>query len=75
MNAEAGYRVAYPSAWHTDPGDVMPSCSLFDPRPIHVPPATEIPHDIAVAIRREPVAFQRILDAPGRDDVEREGDR
>jgi len=71
-NEETGYRVDYPAAWHTNRGDVMPACSLFDPQPIEIAPATELPHDIAVAIRHEPVAFQQIVEAPGRREVSRE---
>lgn len=56
-NAEAGFRVDYPADWHTNDGSVMPACSLFDPQPITVPPASEIPQDIAVSIGREQVAF------------------
>lgn len=47
-----------------NPATVMPPCSLFDPRPIEVAPATEIPLDVAVAVRHEPVPFER-LTAPG----------
>ncbi len=59
-NPEIGYSVAYPAEWQTNPGDVMPECSLFDPAPIEVTPGTEIPFDIAVVIRRESVPFATI---------------
>jgi hypothetical protein len=63
INPEGGYRVAYPADWHTNPGDVLPPCSLFDPRPIRVAPATEIPVDIAISMGREPAGFEEVAGA------------
>lgn len=52
-NQEIGFTIEYPAGWHTNPGDAMPQCSLFDPDPIEIEPATELPFDIAVAMRHE----------------------
>jgi hypothetical protein len=55
----AGIAVEYPADWQTNDGSVMPACSLFDPQPIDVPWASELPADIAVAIHLQDVAFER----------------
>lgn len=60
VHPELAYRIEYPAGWHTNPGNVMPECSLFDRAPIQVDPGTEIPFDIAVSIRREPVPFETV---------------
>jgi hypothetical protein len=60
-NEEAGFSVAYPGDWQTNDGSVLATCSLFDPDPIEVPPASEIPEDIAVSISVEPVAFAQVV--------------
>jgi hypothetical protein len=59
-HADAGLTVNYPADWHTNTGEVMTACSLFDPEPIDIEPDTEIPHDIAVIIRVEPVSFDQV---------------
>lgn len=56
---EVGYRMSYPSDWRTNDGEVVPSCRLFDPRPIEVEPQTEVPLDIAVAVRTTDVSLGR----------------
>jgi len=72
-NAEVGYRIEYPAQWQTNPGEVMPECSLFDPGPIQIAPATELPFDIALAIRREGIAFERVTaEQPHRREMVRE---
>ncbi|MDX1621061.1 MAG: hypothetical protein R3320_08730 [Nitriliruptorales bacterium] len=48
---ELGYRIAYPDGWQTNTGEVLPTCRLFDPESVEVEAGTEIPFDIAVAIR------------------------
>lgn len=47
-NPPYGYSVRYPADWHVSTGEVVDPCSLFDPDPIDVPPASEIPIDIAM---------------------------
>jgi hypothetical protein len=59
-HAASGLIVEFPGGWHTNDGSVMPACTLFDPQPIAVPPASEVPEDIAVMISVEDVAFERI---------------
>lgn len=71
-NSDAGYRIEYPAEWHTNAGDVMPAYSLFDPEPIRIEPHTELPFDIAVAIRRENITFERVTTAqPARRELMR----
>jgi hypothetical protein len=62
-NPAIGYSIEYPAGWRTNPGDVMPECALFDPDPIPVEPATELPFDIAVALRREAVPLETLTGA------------
>jgi hypothetical protein len=70
---DAGFRIEYPAGWRTNPGEVMPACSLFDPEPIRIEPATELPFDIAVTIRRENVAFATVTaEQPHRRELLRE---
>jgi len=38
----------------------MPECSLVDPDPVRIGPGTELPFDIAVAIRRDEVTFEQV---------------
>ena len=49
-NPQTGVSIAYPEGWFTNSGDVMPSCSVFDARPIALPRESEIPFDIAVTV-------------------------
>lgn len=73
-NPVAGYTVSFPGNWHTNDGDVMAPCSLFDPQPIQIDPATEIPADIAVVIRLEEIDFESVASlAPGQEEMLREG--
>ncbi len=51
----------------------MDECSLLDPEPITVPPATEIPLDIAVSIRLEPVPYETVAgDVRARRELSRQ---
>lgn len=61
-NPEASYRIEYPVDWEANTGDALPECSLFDPDPIEVEPGTQIPFDIAIAIRLENVPFERVTE-------------
>jgi len=63
VNHAGGFAVEYPAGWHTNDGSVMPACSLFDPQPMEVPPASELPEDIAVAIQVQEVAFETVAGA------------
>ncbi len=73
INRVEGYAVEYPAGWHTNPGEVMDVCSLFDPEPITVPPGTQIPIDIAVSIRFEPVSYETVAgEVLGRRELSRE---
>lgn len=73
-NSELGVTVAYPEEWRTNDGDVLPSCSLFDPDPIDLEPATEIPPDLAVTLQGSDRQFATHADAtdePGTREIER----
>lgn len=66
------YVIRYPASWHVNIGDGLAPCSLFDPEPIELPEASEIPLDIAVFIGVEPVPFQTLSrDVLGRRDLSR----
>jgi hypothetical protein len=68
-----GYAVRYPAGWHAYTGEILGPCSLFDPEPIDVPPASEFPLDIAIMIGFEPVPFATLAgDVPGRRELSRE---
>jgi hypothetical protein len=55
-----GYAVRYPADWHVNTGDMLGPCALFDPAPIEVPVASELPLEIAIAIGFEPVPFETL---------------
>lgn len=72
-NEQDGYSVAHPPAWETNQGSVLPACSLFDPDDVEVERGTEIPFDIAVAIRVEPVEMERIAETgSAEEELDRE---
>jgi hypothetical protein len=71
-NDDEGFTVEHPPDWETNDGSVMSRCSLFDPEPIEVEPATEIPLDIAVTITVEPTGPDRILEAADAEELSRE---
>lgn len=72
-NEADGYTVRYPATWEVNAGDVLEPCSLFDPEPIRVPPASEIPLEIAVILGVEPVPFETLSgEVLGRRDLSRE---
>lgn len=70
VNGVAGYTVDQPADWRTNPGDVVPRCSLFDPDPIDVPEGTELPITIAVSIDAENVEASAITRDDRGSDVE-----
>lgn len=49
-NPELGYTVSHPADWHTNPGDVLEPCRVFDPEPIALEEGTEIPFSLAVSV-------------------------
>jgi hypothetical protein len=72
-NPQHGYSVSYPADWHTNTSEVMPTCSFFDPRPIRLPPASEVPIDIAIQMGREQAGFEEVAGAsPGEQQLSRE---
>lgn len=57
--------VRYPEAWHVNTGEPVPGCTAFDPDPIDLRRGTELPRDLGVVLRVEPVAFGRASTAEG----------
>lgn len=51
--------VRYPEAWQANPGEPVPRCTAFDPEPIDLRRGTELPRDLGVVLRVEPVGFDR----------------
>jgi hypothetical protein len=73
VNRAEGYAVEYPAAWHVNTEEIFGPCSLFDPDPIEVPPASELPLEIAIQIGFEPVPFATLTgDVLGRRNLSRE---
>ncbi len=71
-NEAEGFSIEYPDDWHTNAGDVAPTCSFFHPQAFELPEASEA-IGIAIRVDREPVEFERIAgDAFGREVLERE---
>lgn len=65
-----GFSVSFPDGWHDNSGAIVPPCTAFDPEPIEIPPASEIPFDIAVVIDVDEVAFERITPPdPAREKI------
>ena len=56
-NPLGGWSVTFPGDWQTNTSEVIDACSVFDPEPIVLPEAGEIPPDLAVAMTREAVPF------------------
>lgn len=75
-NPVGGYTVGYPVAWHVHDGEVVDACSLFHPEPFDVPPASELPMEIAIAISVQPIPFDSVLTGDrGRRDLSRQPTR
>lgn len=65
-----GYTIHYPESWHTNPGDVVPTCGWFHPEPFEVPGATD-ERVAAISVYVDPVPFAEVA-AP---DADRQADR
>lgn len=57
-NEAAGYTIRYPAEWHTNTGEVVNQCRVFDPEPISLPVQSES-LDEAVHIRVSDVSYDR----------------
>lgn len=66
-NEETGYSVQYPGDWHTNPGDVVATCSYFDPEPISVTEGTE--PDVAIVLREAEVSYETASSSDAFGDV------
>ena len=64
--------VRYPRGWRVNSGQTVPECTAFDPDPIELRVGTELPRELAVVVRVEPVGFERASTAEGvRVEMER----
>ena len=69
-NEAAGYTVGYPADWETNEADLLDACQVFDPGPLDLPDEPrDLPLDLAVTIRLEPVAFDRLVGEDMSTDV------
>lgn len=55
-NPQDGYSVSYPTNWHTNSGEVLPTCTVFDDGPIELTQGSEVPFDAAL--------FLQVIDRP-----------
>lgn len=69
-NREYGFQVRYPTGWVVNEANGLTPCSAFDPDDARMPPATEIPRDIAIVIHRDQVPFERATDFDGDPTVQ-----
>jgi hypothetical protein len=69
-----GFEVSHPEGWVTneESEDGLPPCSLFDPESVDTGDALEVPLDIAVFIRIEPVPFRDVESADFADEISRQ---
>ena len=66
-----GFTIDYPSDWFTNPGDVVPPCSQFNPVPFEVPRGTD-ERVAAITAFVDPVPFERISEPRERRDADRQ---
>lgn len=57
--------VHYPEEWHVNDTQGTSPCTAFDPDPIDLRRGTELPRDLGVVVRVEPVSFDRLSATPG----------
>lgn len=73
VNRVEGYVVQYPAGWHVNNGDILSPCAAFDPDPVEIPRASELPLEIAIVIDFEPVSFATLTgEVLGRRDLVRQ---
>lgn len=68
-NAEAGYTLTMPDGWHTNAGDVVARCSVFDRERFVVEPNTELPADLAVRIIEADRPYEELADEAHREEI------
>jgi hypothetical protein len=73
INRMEGYAVEYPATWHVNTDEVLGPCMLFDPEPVDVPLASELPLEIAIQLGFVPIPFAALTgQVLGRRDLVRE---
>jgi hypothetical protein len=63
----AGFSVAIPEGWHTNPGNGVPSCTQFHPEPFELPGATDR-RVAAITASVEPVPLEDVTSPLGVPD-------
>jgi hypothetical protein len=72
VNPPDGYAVAYPAGWRTNTGEILPLCSVFHPGEFRIPPASELPAELAISIGFEEVPFATLTgEMLGRREISR----
>lgn len=66
-NPELGYELSYPDDWHANPGTVLEPCRVFDPEPVDLEPATEIPFGLGVSSYPEDIPYDEMVELIGED--------
>lgn len=66
-NEDDGYALQYPDDWHTNTGEVLPTCELFDVDPLEVAEGTEPDAPIIVDVAE--VTFEQVAE-PSRGEEE-----
>lgn len=62
-----GFTIARPASWVTNPGEVVPACTQFNPEPFVVPPATDR-RVAAITAYVESVPFATAAQSRARDE-------
>lgn len=62
--SERGYRLQFPSTWHTNDAGIAEPCRFFHPHPFTLAPRTEAV-GLAISVRLNPVGFDDV--APSSD--------
>jgi hypothetical protein len=60
-NEAFGLTVRFPARWHTNTGNGVPGCALFDPAPIQFDLEARVVPAVAVLMRREPLPLEAAL--------------
>ena len=74
QNEKLGFRVRYPAGWHANGRGPLPACSVFDPQPVQLPEASEVPYRLAVAFRIDERPFDVATGIPAGVEVLKRAD-
>lgn len=65
---ERGYRLEFPTSWHTNDAGIAEPCRFFHPEPFTVAPGTEAA-GLAVSVRLNPIALDDVVPSSDRSDA------